>query len=154
MTLVFLSNFMNHHQMPISKCFYNILGEGYHFITTSEMKDEQKRLGYQDLTAPFILNYGDDKKACQELIDSADAVIFGSAPVWLLHNRLKNKKLIFNYSERLFKEKSLFRHLLRAIKWDLVYIRRKNVYLLCASAFSAGDFAKIGLFRDKAFKFR
>ena len=152
MKLVFLSNFMNHHQMPLSKKFYEVLGSDYYFIATSEMSEEQRNLGYEDMTAPFILQYSEDKKKCKFLIDNADAVIFGSAPVHLLFNRLNNKKMVFNYSERLFKEKNKFKHFMRAIKWNLVYSGRENTYLLCASAFAYGDYMKIGLFKDKAYR--
>ena len=44
---------MNHHQMPLSKKFYEVLGSDYYFIATSEMSEEQRNLGYEDMTAPF-----------------------------------------------------------------------------------------------------
>ena len=144
---------MNHHQMPLSRCLYEILGADYYFISTSEMKDEQKNLGYKDIAASFILHYRDDKKKCKLLIDNADAVIFGSAPVQLLFNRFRKNKMVFIYSERVFKGENHAKNLLRFIKWNIKYCGRgNNTYLLCASAFTYGDYMKIGLFKDKAYR--
>lgn len=46
MTVVFLSNYFNHHQKPFSDAMYARLGDGYTFIETGTMSAERKSLGY------------------------------------------------------------------------------------------------------------
>ena len=37
MTITFISNYINHHQIPFSNACYTLLGEGYHFVQTQPM---------------------------------------------------------------------------------------------------------------------
>ena len=109
-----------------------------------------------DERPPYVLqNYADvaERQKCQQIIDDADVVIWGSAPRNLIEPRLKNKRLTFYYSERIYKKKcpiyKLPVHFLRNLK---NIIRHKNLYILCASAYTASDYAKTFSFINKTYK--
>ena len=38
---VFISNYINHHQIPFSNALYEQLGDDYHFIQTEPMEEER-----------------------------------------------------------------------------------------------------------------
>ena len=152
--IVFVSNYYNHHQSSLCNYLYKELFGEFCFICTSHIPEERIALGYQVLSAPFVLNYDENKERCNNEIISADAVVIGSAPYGLVKTRLKNNKLVFFYSERINKAGDIkpFKQLLRLIRYSLRYNRFKNVYLLCASAFTSYDYSTTHSFVDKAFK--
>lgn len=154
MKIVFISNFFNHHQKYISDYWYKATNKQYWFVATTEMPTEQRKLGYKDFSEDYIIrlnfhNYNDIKK----LVNEADVVIIGSGDESLIDERIHSKKLIFRYSERLFKSELSFPRFIRRM---LVHRKRNpgnsGMYLLCASAYTAGDYLKYGLFKNKAFK--
>lgn len=106
---------------------------------------------------PYVLQSYSDKishRQCQRIINEADVVIWGSCPFRMIRPRLRRKKLTFAYSERLFKEGNQgIAYWGRALKYFCrLAPYQKNHCLLCASAYAAGDYARIGLFRGKALK--
>lgn len=156
MKIVFLSNFLNHHQKPLSDELYRLTDGQYTYIDTDPMPEERRKLGYKELDAPYLVkcyNQPTPPPAIQTMIDEADAVIIGSAPDAYIANRTKNHKLTFKYTERLYREEpgwmKLVWHKLR-FKWR--YDRNPHCCLLCASAFTAPDFRRIGCFKNRAFK--
>lgn len=156
MTVVFVSNYFNHHQKPFSQEMYKRLGEGFRFISTSVMREERRKLGYSDSDLPdyVLLSYLSEfsKNKAIELINNADVVIAGSAPEEMLAERIRAGKLVFRYSERPFKtEPSFIKRIY--FRYKLHSTNRKgNVYLLSAGAFAAKDYQKIGMYRGKAYK--
>ena len=44
-TVVFVSNFFNHHQKPFSDAMFGRIGRNYTFIETGTMTQERKALG-------------------------------------------------------------------------------------------------------------
>lgn len=153
MEIVFLSNFYNHHQMPLSRSLQKILHGNYAFIATTPMDAERRQMGYQEYTESFLYQFEDCPEECMEQINRADAVIFGSAPRKLIQERLKAGKPVFQYSERIFKKKPPFYEIpARTIKYYLEKGRYSNMYLLCASAFTAADYATTHTFPQRAYK--
>lgn len=159
MKVVFISNSFNHHQKPFSDAMYEIIGDGYSFIETRPIRKERLEMGWGQEEKPAYVrqNYIDEdrKKECQELIDTADIVVYAHecAPVELISNRMKSNKPVLVYSERIYKDRCVYYKL----PWHtyLNYRRgymHRNVYLLCSSAYSAGDFAKTMCFIGKTFK--
>ena len=49
MKLVFLSNYFNHHQKPVSDAFYQKLGKNYVFIETARMTQERINMGWSNM---------------------------------------------------------------------------------------------------------
>lgn len=158
MELVFVTNYYNHHQAALAKCFDVKTGHHFCFIETEPISSERKNMGWSNEDEPAYVKkaYGNEqiRLECQQLINAADVVIWGSCPFSMIQPRLKARKLTFCYSERLFKKG--FGPIAfggRAIKYWLKHWRyQKNHYLLCASAYAAEDYAKIGLFRNRAYK--
>lgn len=156
MRVVFVSNYYNHHQKPFCDEMYRLLGDEFYFIETREMSEERRRLGYTsgDKLSYVVQNYKEEymRYKCQELIDEADIVIHGSCPYELIQKRLKQEKITFEYSERIYKKPCKKYKLPRYI-WlhYFKYGRYKNYYLLCASGFAYADFMKTFAFRNRAY---
>jgi len=87
------------------------------------------------------------------MIDEADVVNYGSAPAHLFKTRLKAGKLTFAYSERIYKRKyEPYKFPIRFVRFWKNFGRYKSLYMLCASAFTAADFAKTFTFLNKTYK--
>ena len=158
MKVVFVSNFLNHHQLPICLEFVKKTNDNFCFIATKELSEERLKLGYVDINKqyPWIIRTYDSQeeldKAKRVILD-ADVVITGSAPEELIKPRLKAKKLTFRYSERVYKKKPKWYEMpARAVKYYFRHGRYKNLYMLCASAYTARDYAKTCTFINKCFK--
>lgn len=156
MNIVFISNFYNHHQSFISRKLYELTDGNYRFIATTEIPEERKKLGYREHVESFVCNYGDEGKSqesMQKWIDEADVVIVGSAPEALLANRKRGKKLIFRYAEHPSKKEfRLMRFLFRMLNCQRKNPSKAPIYMLCASAYTSSDYAKMGLFKGKTYK--
>lgn len=151
--IVFLSNYYNHHQSSFSREMFRLTNGEYRFIETSRMSEERAKLGWGGENDEFVFYYMDDPVHCQTLINTADVVIYGSAPYILLTERLKQKKLTFAYSERIYKKELQFWELpIRIIRHYFSYRKHKNFYLLCASAYTARDFSLTRCFINKTYK--
>ena len=157
MKIVFASNYFNHHQKPFCEEMYQRLGQGFVFISTSTMREERKSLGYsQDDRPEYVcLAYEGENQweKALTLVDEADAVIAGSVPYSLIKKRIKEGKLVLWYSERPFKKKvSFLRKMYRSFRFHFRDFGSKNVYMLCASAYAAGDYASIGMYKKCTYK--
>ena len=157
MKIVFITSFYNHHQKPLADALYSMIGDDYYFIETARISEERLKLGWGgDERPPYILqSYLDEasRDKCQQIIDNADVVIIGSAPYSMVKARLEKGLLTFMYMERLYKKGVPYHklpvHFLRALK---NYIRFKNFYVLCASAYTPIDFSRIFAFIGKTYK--
>ena len=155
MKIVFVSNYYNHHQSTLSEALHQQTGGNYRFVATSEMRQERRDLGYgMDAVPDYVLHaHRGDWALAEQTIDSADAVIAGSAPEELVMPRIREGKLTFRYTERLLKKKGGFQQWL---KWWLVLHRRnparKPIYLLCAGGYVAADYAQFGMFRERTYQ--
>ena len=156
MNLVFLSNYYNHHQAPLCEALSAQAGVMFRFVACGEMTEERRKMWGEWRCLPdFVLapkTQTDWDAVSQDILD-ADAVIVGSAPQALLRERLKAGKLIFRYQERPLKNGiEPLKFLPRMLKWYKWNPPSKPVYLLCASGFAAGDYAKFGLFRGRCYQ--
>lgn len=154
MKIVFLSNFFNHHQSEFSRYMDELTGHNYRFIATTSMGAERKKMGWGEISIPdYVMSYRENSTECAHIINTADVVIFGSAPYEFVLPRLKNKKLTFLYSERIYKTGyQPWKLPVRLIRFWNKYGRFKNLHLLCASAFSPADYAKTFTFLGKTYK--
>lgn len=157
MKVVFVSNYFNHHQKPFCEEMYRRLGDDFTFISTAVMGEERKKLGYTQYEMPKYvwLGFGGvlQKEIASILINTADIVIAGSAPQELLESRIKEGKLVIRYAERPFKKKPPF---YKRMGHAYLYRKRdawkRSVYMLCASAYAAKDFASVGMYRNRMYK--
>lgn len=157
MKIVFLSNYFNHHQEPLSEELFSLLNGNYNFIETMPIEEERVKMGWGITKIPsyVIQSYRSPKdfELCEYLVDSADVVIIGSAPESLIKNRIKKGKLIFRYHERPLKKRvNLCKYLLLYFYWHKNNPKTANIYMLSASAYTALDYSKFGLFKNKCLK--
>lgn len=161
MRTVFLSNYLNHHQLPFCLEMVKLSGDDFTFIATCPAGAERIKFGYTDLNSQynFVLRSFDGEESfskAKKLCTECDLLLFssGNVPKELYSERVKKDKLTFRLSERFIKKPSDVSYLfLRKIKAYFESGRYKNMYLLCNSAFSSADFAKTGVFKNKAYKF-
>ena len=143
---MFVSNYFNHHQKPLSEALNSHPDVQYWFVETTLMSQSRKDLGYgMDAIPEYVLPayFPELREKCQKLIDEADVVIIGSAPESMLKNRIREGKVIFRYSERPLKNGlSVLKYFPRVLKWNLRNLPWKPIYMLCASAYTSGDYAK------------
>ena len=154
MKIVFVSNFYNHHQAFISRKLFQLTEGNYRFIATAEVPQERKTLGYSSHTDNFVIQYASKSALTMEWIDTADVVVCGSAPQYLFRKRKKErKKLIFKYSEHLFKKGfQWWKYPVRWIRMHRHIPSNAPIYMLCASAYTSSDYSKMGLFKGKTYK--
>lgn len=151
MDVVFVSNFLNHHQTSFCENMINKCSSFY-FIAT----DNGSNQGYQvSQFADYVVDYLADMEKSARLIVDADVVIFGSCPNDLISLRASTNKLSFLYSERFFK-KGVWRRFIPttyfAIYNRILKYRNNNMYVLCASAYMPLDLHLLGYPVSKCFK--
>ena len=158
--VVFFSNYLNHHQLSFCEELVMLTDNNFYFVAQKAISEKRIAFGYQNITEkyPFVVktykSEAELKKAYGLAIE-ADYVLFGSSNTDYLAERLKNNQLTLKYSERLFKKKLGFIETLKGYR--RVYInhtryKRRNLYMLCASAYAAYDFNRFGAYRNKTFK--
>lgn len=158
MKVVFLSNFLNHHQLPMCQALRELTEGNFYFVATTPIGRERRSLGYFDMNSayPFVIRTyegQEQRRRAQQLTNEADVVVLGSAPLKYLHHRLQNGKLTFLYSERLYKTGyEAWKLPVRLVRRWKQFGRYRSLYLLCASAYTAGDFAKTLTFLNKTYK--
>lgn len=158
MRITFFSNYLVHHQTPFCEAMVKRIGDGFRFVATEPIEQERLDMGYQNLeNVPYSLNAYKDNDSYQEAMRlgyESDVVIIGSAPDVFIEKRLEDNKLTFRYYERFFKK---FRWRFHPLAWKQHYkqdirYRKKNLYMLCASAYTAPDCRFIHAYPNKTYK--
>ncbi len=157
MKVVFVSNYFNHHQKPFCEEMYRRLGQDFSFVSTGIMREERKKLGYaQDDMPAYVLSAYNDaqkRKAALDMVNRADVVIAGAASEELIAERIRGGKLVLRYSERPFKKKpDPMRRLYHGIRFRRRDRGSRNVYMLCASAYTAVDFVSVGMYKNRMYQ--
>lgn len=161
MKIAFVSNFLSLHQKPICDTLSCMSGVEFRFIALTPIAETRKQMGWDDLnnTAYVIKTYigAEEEQHALEFVSNADVVIFGHDKTDIFfENAIKNRSaIIYRYSERIYK-RGRWRVLSPRGLWKRwnTYFRysTKNQYLLCASAYAAKDYALLGSFCGKCFK--
>lgn len=158
MKVTFVSNYINHHQIPLSDVLYRNWGEDYCFIETQPMDEERVRLGWNpdSSSIPYVLQYAKNPESAQRIIMESDIVIFGGVDdESYIKERLKEGKIVLRYMERLYKEgqwKAISPRGLIKKYQDHTRYKNAPVYLLCAGGYVADDFNIIKAYKGKRFK--
>ena len=153
MKIVFISNFMNHHQLPFCLELFKKIGSNFKFIATEKIPDDRIKLGYEDMNKKydFIVRAYENKKEAKRLAYECDILIIGSAPDEYVYKRLLNNKIILRYSERVFKKGFSIKTFM-SLFFKRAILERNNTYLLCASAYAAEDYNRAFAYKNKTFK--
>lgn len=158
MQVTFVSNYINHHQVPFCEAMYQRLGRDYHFIQTQPMEEERIRMGWgENLDAlPYLLLYYEKEEECRRLIAESDVVLFGGVEdESFIADRLQAGGLTVRLSERIYKEgqwKAVSPRGLVKKYQDHTRYRNRNVYLLCCGGYVASDFHIVKAYPNKMFK--
>lgn len=157
MTITTVSNYLNHHQIPLSNAFYEQLGDEYHFIQTEPMEEERVKMGWGAalVSCPYLLRFYEQEACCRKMIMESDIVIFGGVDdESYISERLEEGKIVIRSSERLYKDgqwKAISPRGLIKKYHDHTRYRNSQVYLLCDGGYVASDFHIVRAYPDKMF---
>jgi len=160
MKVVFLSNFLNHHQLPFCQEMYGRFKDDFKFVQTEPVNEERLTMGYKEMADqyPFLLcpyKNEEEQHLVEKAVEQADFVITGSAPESYIEKRLANNQPIFRFSER-FLRHQVWRYLtpksIRFMYHRHTKYRKRNVYVLCASVYTPRDFSVYGAYKKKTYK--
>lgn len=157
--IVFVSNFMNHHQFPVAQELFNLTAGEYRFIETSQMPESFKKGGYSLFEKSWVIKAWQNQEnnnLAQRLIREADVVVWcNNLYLSIIKQRLKEGKLTFEFGERWFKRgliNILSPRLLKSQLYYHLYFYDKPLYRLNASAYAANDLTRLHSFKNKMFK--
>lgn len=158
MTFTFVSNYINHHQIPLCEALRRELGDDFTFIQTMPMEEERVAMGWgvDVRQLPYVQCLYQDEYACRRTIAESDVVLFGwSQREDIAAERLASGRVTMRVSERLYREgqwKAVSPRGLAAKYQEHIKYRKKNVCMLCAGAYTASDFHLIGAYPGKLFR--
>jgi glycosyltransferase involved in cell wall biosynthesis len=160
MKIAFISNFLSAHQQPVCDALAHMLDVEFRFIALTPISQTRKQMGWKDLndTDYVIKAYiNEEEKKALDFVSGADVAIFGHDKVDIyFKSAIRNRhSIVFRCSERLYKQGRWRALSPRGIwnRWNTYYCYPKeNQYLLCASAYAAKDFALLGSYLGKSFK--
>lgn len=160
MQVAFFSNFLNHHQLPFCLAMDRLTKGNFTFVATTPVPAERLNLGYHDMNKqyPFVLTTYDSPENAMEahvLAIKSDVVIVGSAPERYVKERIRQRKLTFRYSERIYKQglwKVFSPRRLKSMLLDHTRYWNHPVYMLCASAYTPFDYSLTASYLNKTYK--
>ena len=158
MKLAFFSNILNHHQVSLCDEFYKLYGEDFTFVElSSQLNDERRRMGFMAYDRGYKISYTSEPDLANRLAIEAEVAIMGAESFQFLKLRLKHNAtgVTFSYSERWLK-KGLKNVLSPRISRQIaLYVHRgwkRKWYMLCASGFLSEDLRRIGIFKNRRYK--
>ncbi|MBR0172008.1 MAG: glycosyltransferase family 4 protein [Lachnospiraceae bacterium] len=156
MKLTFVSNYINHHQIPLCTRLYETYGADFSFVETEPMSRSRTEGGWKtDARAlPYVRFRYEAEAACDRLFLDSDIVLLGwsALPGELIAQRLSSGKITLRISERIYKEgqwKAVSPRGIAAKRKEHTAYRDMPVYMLCADAYAASDFRLIRSYPDK-----
>lgn len=152
----FVSNYINHHQIPFCDAMYRLLEGNFVFLQTEPMEEQRVKMGWDGERRPsYVHCFYEEGEYCRQAVLDFEVVLFGGTDdESYIAPRLETGKLTFRYSERLYKTgqwKAISpRGLIKKYR-DHTRYRYAPVYLLCAGAYVASDFHIIRAYPGKMF---
>ncbi len=159
MRIVFVSNYINHHQIPVCDELMRLSNNEFTFVQTEPMEAERINMGWDEkaINQPYVRLYYQDREEIDKLILESDAVIFGGCEdESIIKPRLWANKFTIRYSERIYKEgrwKFITPRGLKKKYEDHIRFNKNNLYMLCAGAYVKGDFSLIHAYPKKMLKY-
>lgn len=154
--VAFVSNYINHHQIPFCNAMHRLLRGGFTFVQTEAMEEERVRMGWHETVRPaYVRCFYEEEELCRRLIMDCDVVLFGGTDEeGYIVPRLEAGRPVIRISERLYKTgqwKAVSPRGLRKKYKDHTRYRKGAVYLLCAGAYVASDFHIVRAYPKKMF---
>lgn len=158
MTITFLSNYINHHQIPFCRALRKLLAEDFCFVQAMPMEQERIDMGWQvgKQDSSYVHLLYEEEEKCLKLVEECDILLAGwSEREDLVQKRLLAGKPVIRISERIYREgrwKAISpKGLIHKYK-EHIRFRNDKAYLLCAGAYVAGDFDLIHAYPEKMYK--
>lgn len=156
MKIAFVSNYINHHQIPFCNEMNRLTGGEFTFVQTEPMEAERVQMGWHEEERPvYVRCWYEEEDFCRRLLMDCDVVLFGGTDdESFIRERLKAGKLIVRMSERLYKSgqwKAVSPRGLRKKYIDHTYYRKAPVYLLCSGAYVPSDFHIVRAYPGKMY---
>ena len=162
-SIVFVSNFINHHQKPFCDEMYRKCGDDFSFIQAVPMDEERVKMGWNaEEDIPYLHKIYKEKDICFEKILNCDVLLLGWTGLEnddpareIITKRLTTGRPVIRISERIYREgryKAISPRGIAAKYKEHTRFRNAPVYLLCAGAYVSGDFRLIGAYPGKMFK--
>lgn len=155
--IIFVSNYINHHQIPFCNAMCEQTGGSFRFIQTEPMEEERVKMGWQREQLPaYVKCFYEEPEVCRRLILESGVVLFGgSDEESYIAERLASGLPVIRMSERLYKTgqwKAVSpRGLLKKYK-DHTRHRGGQVFLLCAGAYVPSDFHIVYAYPGKMYR--
>lgn len=156
MKITFVSNYINHHQIPFCDAMCRETGDQFSFIQTQPMEEERVRMGWQEeCLKSYVHFFYEDSELCRQMILESDVVLFGGCDdESYIVERLQAGKPVIRISERLYKTgqwKAISPRGLLKKYHDHTRYRKAPVYLLCSGAYVPSDFHIVRAYPQKMF---
>jgi hypothetical protein len=100
MKIVFTTNFINHHQVPLADEISSLIGDDYKMITFEPIPQVFLKVGYADYSdrSYHVKGYlPENYDYIHDLILNADILLHGAAPDVWVHERMKLNKVTIRY---------------------------------------------------------
>ncbi len=158
--IVFISNFLNHHQFPVADAMYRQTNGEYRFIETIETFGWISKSGYPKYdNIPWLVRAWTSPEKLAEaerLVVESDVVMTnGTDYLHWIKRRLDEGRLTFDVGERWLKRGLLNLLSPRLLKFQYYYHRyfyNKPIYRLNCSGFAAEDMIFMRSFKERMFR--
>lgn len=159
MKIVFVSNALDHIQMPLCDEFFKQTKGEFYYVATSQASEIRSNITSADInkTKSYVIRPYEDEsqqKFAQRVIDEADAVILGTASEKYIISRIKKHKLTFRYMERLYKTPFSIQNTVHRFLSAILHhsrFQKYPLYVLCAGAYAAYDHDIMKNYRNKRY---
>ena len=161
MKIVFYSLILNNHQANGADELWEQTGHQYRFVELANLKAEHRKGDTRNYDiCPYLLRAWKSEANWQkamELARTAECCVFsGVQALPFQKERMKLGLLSFDMSERWLKQgiKNILSPAISKMFWAYWFGDWKNkpLYKLCCSAFAAGDHYRLGMYKDKCYK--
>lgn len=159
MSLAFFTNIPSHYQIALSKAWHDLLGSQYSMICWNKSIDEYRRLGWvQDYSYEWLINAWaseDENAKAYSLLQSADIVIWGYAPIEVIRERIIRGKLTFCYTERPFKRgrwRIFDPRVVKGLRNKYLHTSGSAHHLLAVGPHCAADFRFLRMFPERMWR--
>lgn len=154
MTVTFFSSVLNHHQISFCEELNSADDVDFTFVQMIDLTDERRAQGFTSYDKPYVVYAKADPERAHRLCIDSDVVIAGVIEQKWVNERAALGKLTFVYRERFLKNA---KSILSPAFWKNGYLnyfryRNKELYFLCASAYTAKDTRVIFPRKQKKFK--
>ncbi len=130
-------------------------------METEPIEGFRSKMGWGEKgEVPYVLRTWESREAYEKALElglSSDLVVMGTAPEVFIEERLKEDRITFRYSERPLKEGFIKFFIPRLTKKYIhlhVRNRKKRIYILAASAYTAWDYKRMfDSYPGKIYKF-